>query len=136
MKLKGQKTLGIIYLVIGLVLLALSAFLHLDEEGLLAGFGGALSAVGLVRILRVARLSRNEEIAQEYEAQMHDERIAAIANRARAIVFFVMVYVMLAVALVAFYVFHETLLCQVLTYIVCGACILYAILFRVFSKKM
>lgn len=136
MNLKNQKMLGVIYLIAGLVILAVSALVHLNEEGLLAGFGGAMAAIGLVRILRCTRLSRTEETRREYEAQMHDERIAAIANRARAVVFFVMIYVMLAVALVAFYVFHQTLLCRVLTYIVCGACFLYAILFRVFSKKM
>ena len=58
MKLKEQKKFGILWLSIGAALFLAGLLLGETEYGsYIGGFGGGLTAVGLVRLLRVRRLS-------------------------------------------------------------------------------
>lgn len=60
MKLKEQKKFGILWLSIGAALFLAGLLLGETEYGsYISGFGGGLTAVGLVRLLRVRRLSRD-----------------------------------------------------------------------------
>ena len=62
MKLKEQKKFGILWLSIGAALFLAGLLLGETEYGsYISGFGGGLTAVGLVRLLRVRRLSRDPE---------------------------------------------------------------------------
>ena len=62
MKLKEQKKFGILWLSIGAALFLAGLLLGETEYGsYIGGFGGGLTAVGLVRLLRVRRLSRDPE---------------------------------------------------------------------------
>ena len=100
MKLKEQKKFGILWLSIGAALFLAGLLLGETEYGsYISGFGGGLTAVGLVRLLRVRRLSRDPEKAADYDASLKDERTAYVANKARSMAFFICVYVQLAAAL-------------------------------------
>ena len=55
MKLKEQKKLGTLYFVLGAVLAIAGYFI---KSSWLASFGGGVCVLGLVRLLRAARLSR------------------------------------------------------------------------------
>lgn len=55
MKLKEQKKLGMLYFVLGAVLAIAGYFI---KSSWLASFGGGVCVLGLVRLLRAARLSR------------------------------------------------------------------------------
>ena len=63
MKLKEQKKFGILWLSIGAALFLAGLLLLGETEygSYISGFGGGLTAVGLVRLLRVRRLSRDPE---------------------------------------------------------------------------
>ena len=96
MKLKEQKKFGILWLSIGAALFLAGLLLGETEYGsYISGFGGGLTAVGLVRLLRVRRLSRDPEKAADYDASLKDERTAYVANKARSMTFFICVYVQL-----------------------------------------
>ena len=62
MKLKEQKKFGILWLSIGAALFLAGLLLGEREYGsYISGFGGALMGVGVARLLRVRRLSRDPE---------------------------------------------------------------------------
>ena len=130
MKLKEQKKFGILWLSIGAALFLASLLLGETEYGgYIGGFGGGLTAVGAVRLLRVYRLSRDPEKAADYDASLKDERTAYVANKARSMTFFICVYVQLAAALLAILVFEQTLVGQVLLGLTCLQSLLYTVFY-------
>ena len=100
----------------------------------IGGFGGGLTAVGLVRLLRVRRLSRDPEKAADYDASLKDERTAYVANKARSMTFFICVYVQLAAALLAILVFEQPLVGQVLCGLTCLQGLLYTVFYWHYDK--
>lgn len=60
MKLKEQKKLGMLYFALGAVLAIAGYFI---KSSWLASFGGGVCVLGLVRLLRAARLSRDPDQA-------------------------------------------------------------------------
>ena len=130
MKLKEQKKFGILWLSIGAALFLAGLLLGETEYGgYIGGFGGGLTAVGAVRLLRVYRLSRDPEKAADYDASLKDERMAYVANKARSMTFFICVYVQLAAALLAILVFEQTLVGQVLLGLTCLQSLLYTVFY-------
>ena len=127
MKLKEQKKFGILWLSIGAALFLAGLLLGETECG-------GLTAVGLVRLLRVRRLSRDPEKAADYEASLRDERTAYVANKARSMTFFICVYVQLAAALLAILVFEQPLVGQVLCGLTCLQGLLYTVFYWHYDK--
>lgn len=135
MKLKEQKKFGILWLSIGAALFLAGLLLGETEYGsYIGGFGGGLTAVGLVRPLRVRRLSRDPEKAADYDASLKDERTAYVANKARSMTFFICVYVQLAAALLAILVFEQPLVGQVLCGLTCLQGLLYTVFYWHYDK--
>ena len=135
MKLKEQKKFGILWLSVGAALFL--AGLLLGETGYssyISGFGGGLTAVGLVRLLRVRRLSRDPEKAADYDASLKDERTAYVANKARSMAFFISIYVQLAAGLLAILVFDRPLVGQVLCGLTCLQSLLYTVFYWHYDK--
>lgn len=135
MKLKEQKKIGLLWLSIGAVLFLAGLFLADSGYGdYIGGFGGGLTAVGLVRLLRVSRLSRNAEKAADYEASLKDERTAYVANKAHSMAFIVCVYVQLAAALAAILLFDQPLVGQVLCGLTCLQSLICVIFYWHYDK--
>ena len=129
MKLKEQKKFGILWLSIGAALFLAGLLLGETEYGsYISGFGGALMGVGVARLLRVRRLSRDPEKAADYDASLTDERTVYISNKARSMTFFICVFVQVAASMLAILVFDQVLVGQVL----CGLTCLQGLLYTVF----
>jgi len=140
MKLKQQKKFGIFYLCIGLVLFAAQFVYdakvdHSFGEGLLSGISACFIVMGFVRLLRYKRIQKNPDAASEYEAAYTDERLAYVANKARAMTFYIFIFVQLIGGLIALYVFREKLLGMVLCYLTSLQCLTYVVLYRIYGKK-
>lgn len=136
MKLKEQKKFGFLWLGIGAALFLAGLLLGETEYGnYISGFGGGLTAVGLVRLLRVRRLSRDPEKAADYEASLRDERTAYVANKARSMAFFISIYVQLAAGLLAILVLDRPLVGQVLCGLTCLQSLLYTVFYWHYDKK-
>ena len=99
MKLKDQKKLGILYLVLGAALFLVGLLTDAGEKtNWLSSFGSAIAVVGAARLLRVYRLTRDPDKAADYDASLTDERAAYVANKARAMALYICIYVQLAAA--------------------------------------
>lgn len=135
MKLKEQKKFGILWLSIGAALFLAGLLLGETEYGsYISGFGGGLMAVGLVRLLRVRRLSRDPEKAADYDASLKDERTVYISNKARSMTLFICVFVQLAASMLAILVFDQTLVGQVLCGLTCLQGLLYTVFYWHYDK--
>lgn len=135
MKLKEQKKFGILWLSIGAALFLAGLLLGETEHGsYISSFGGALTAVGLARLLRVRRLSRDPEKAADYDASLKDERTVYISNKARSMTLFICVFVQLAASMLAILVFDQVLVGQVLCGLTCLQELLYTVFYWHYDK--
>lgn len=134
MKLKEQKKFGILWLSIGAALFLAGLLLETEYGSYISGFGGGLTAVGLVRLLRVRRLSRDPEKAADYDASLKDERTVYISNKARSMTLFICVFVQLAASMLAILVFDQVLVGQVLCGLTCLQGLLYTVFYWHYDK--
>ncbi len=66
--------LNIFWLVLGAVLVALSVAKVLPEEGLYAGMGGALMAVGALRVAMAVKYRKDPVYREKIDTEADDER--------------------------------------------------------------
>ena len=136
MKLREQKKLGILYLVLGVILFLIGLLTDVSEKtNWLSSFGSAIAVVGTVRLLRVCRLTRDPDKAADYDAALKDERTAYVANKARALALYICIYVQLAAALAAILIFKQTLVGQVLCALTCVQSLVYTGCFWYYNRK-
>lgn len=135
MKLREQKKFGLLWLGIGAALFLAGLLLGETEYGsYIGGFGGGLAGVGIARLLRVRRLSRDPERAADYDASLTDERTVYISNKARSMTLFICVFVQLAASMLAILVFDQTLVGQVLCGLTCLQGLLYTVFYWHYDK--
>lgn len=137
MKLKSQKIYGFVLIAIGIVLDAVFAYLQsIDYKGgVICGMGTTFIFIGLIYLLRVRRLSKNEEKAAEYEAAISDERTAFIVSKARSITFYICIFAQLIAGLVCMFFLDQRLIGEVLMYLTCFQCLVYYVILIIFNKK-
>ena len=137
MKLKEQKKFGILWLSIGAALFLAGLALQARDtasSSYVSGFGGGLAGVGIARLLRVRRLSRDPERAADYDASLTDERTVYISNKARSMTLFICVFVQLAASMLAILVFEQPLVGQVLCGLTCLQGLLYTVFYWHYDK--
>ena len=135
MKLREQKKLGILFLVLGTALILVGLLTDVSEKmNWLSSFGSAIAAVGAVRLL-ACRLSRDPEKAADYDASLKDERTAYVASKARGMALYICIYVQLAAALAAILIFKQTLVGQVLCALTCVQSLVYTGCYWYYNRK-
>ena len=82
MKKEQQFLFAISYVVIGIILIGVSFTGTLDEFWNGVGFG--LLGVGIIRLIRSYRLSKNEAYREKVETELSDERNHFLRNKAWA----------------------------------------------------
>ncbi len=122
----------ILYLVIGLTLLGLGIANVVDEFW--SGMGSGLIFVSVLRLIRVYRLSKNEEYREKVETEISDERNRFIRSKAWAWAgyFFIIIS---AVAVIAFKVAGQELLSTASSVALCLMLVLYWVSFFILRKK-
>ena len=123
---------GVIWLLLGLVLTVLSCLETLDEFW--SGMGGALIAVGVVRVVQFFRYRNNEEYREKAEIAAKDERNHYIRNKAWAWSGYLFVLIA-AVATIAFRVAGQDTLSFAASMAICLLLVLYWVSFLVLNKK-
>ena len=76
MRQKVKLSFNIVYVIIGCILIGFSVLEKLDSFW--SGMGSALLVVGLINLLKIHRLNKNEEYREKLEIEMSDERLQFI----------------------------------------------------------
>ena len=130
----GKKIyLDIFYVVLGAVLISLGIFEFLDSFW--SGMGGALIAVGAVRMAQQVKFRKNPEYREKIETEYKDERNKFISLNAWAWSGYAFV-LLNAVGTIAFKIAGNDTLSQYCGYAVCVVVILYWVSYLVLRKNI
>lgn len=122
----------IAYIIIGLVLVALGITEYLDSFW--SGMGGALIAVGAIRLLQTFRYRKDKVYQENKKIELEDERNRFIRNKAWAWAGYMFVLIT-AISVIVFKVAGHDILSQAAGMAVCLLMVLYWISFMVLQKK-
>jgi len=132
-KLKQRLYLAVSYMVVGLLLLIAGIGTGTDNYFITA-FGFALLVMGILRILRHRKITRDDQATRQQELVENDERNRMIAERARSWSFsFSVLIAGVAVIVLSLLGYHEEAL--PLAWFVCGMTVLYWICWAIIQKK-
>ena len=132
MKIDRRIVANIIYVVLGASLFGLGFAGVLDAFW--SGMGGALIAVGVIRIIRIWRYSKDESYREKMQVETNDERNQFLRNKAWAWTAYIFV-LMTAVAAIVFQLFGEELLSMVAGFAICILFVMYWLCYMVLKKK-
>ncbi len=132
MKIEKRVYISIFWVIIGLLLIACGIFDIVDSFW--SGMGGALTAIGAIRIIQFVKYRKNPEYREKVEIERNDERNKFIGMRAWAWAgyFFVLIT---AIGTIAFKIAGNDVLSQYCAYSVCLILILYWLAFLLLRKK-
>lgn len=85
-KLKLRLCLAVLYILLGITSIIVYAF-NLGEDTVLLTFGTAFTAMGVLRVIRYFKITRNPESVRLRKTEESDERSIAIVRRAKAVAF-------------------------------------------------
>lgn len=135
---KERKKYSILVFTIGLVFIAIG-ILTADSAGSVggfySGFGTGMLAVAIVKLIRHRRLAKDPEKLADYEAAQKDERTLYISNKARALTFFITVYLELAAGLAALWFMPDPLVGKVLCFAASAQCLIFVLAYWYYNKK-
>lgn len=82
-KLKQRLYIAVSYIVIGLVLIAADALNHFENQFFFS-FGMALTVMGILRLIRHRKITKDESTIRKQEVAETDERTLMMAEKARS----------------------------------------------------
>lgn len=132
MKREKRTILSIIWVILGLVLIALSFAGKVDEFW--NGMGFALAIVGVLQLLRTHRFMKNEAYREKVEIAETDERNHFIRCKAWAWAGYLFV-IITAVSSLVFKFMGQDLLSYAASMAVCLLLVLYWVAYYVLQKK-
>ena len=129
--------LSIIYIVLGAALFVASQVADLGDSTLaqiLPGMGGALIAIGLIRLYRGIRLAKDKAYRENFEVETHDERNQWLRMKAWSWAGYLFV-MMAACGTLVFAFIDKKELMMAASYSVCIILLLYWICYLIVRKK-
>ena len=129
---KREILFGVIWLLLGLGLTALSLFETLDEFW--SGMGAALMVVGAARLLRGYRLNKSDVYREQREVAETDERFHFIRNKAWAWSAYLFILIA-AVAAIVLKLLGQDQLSIAAGFAVCILMLLYWVCYIILRKK-
>ena len=132
MKSDKRSIAYVLYIILGAVLFGFGFAGVLDSFW--SGMGGALMAVGVIRIAQILRYRKDEAYREEKEIEAKDERNQFIRNKAWAWAGYLFVLIA-AIATIALKLLGQDLLSMVAGFAICILMILYWLCYLVLRKK-
>ena len=129
--------LSIIYIVLGAALFVASQVADLGDSTLaqiLPGMGGALIAIGLIRLYRGIRLAKDKAYRENFEVETHDERNQWLRMKAWSWAGYLFVMIAACGTLVFAFIDKKELM-MAASYSVCIILLLYWICYLIVRKK-
>ena len=122
----------IIYIIFGAVLMVLGVLEVVDSFW--SGMGGALIAMGAVRVIQFLRYKKDESYRENMEIEMKDERNHFIRNKAWAWAGYLFVLIT-AISTIVLKLLGQDLLSIAAGFAVCILVLLYWVCYLVLKKK-
>ncbi len=132
MKQDKRIIVSVIWIVVGIVLVALAFAGILDEFW--NGMGSGLAVVGIIQMLRFYRLQKNEAYREKVEIELADERNLFIRDRAWAWSGYLFIMVT-AVLVIIFKIVGQDMLSLAASFAVCFMLVLYWGSYMILKKK-
>ena len=129
--------LSIIYIVLGAAFFVASQVADLGDSTIaqiLPGMGGALIAIGAIRMYRGIRLEKDKAYRENFEVEVHDERNQWLRMKAWSWAGYLFVMIS-ACATLVFAIIDKKELMQEASYAVCVMLVLYWICYLIVRKK-
>ena len=129
--------LSIIYIVLGAALFVASQVADLGDSTLaqiLPGMGGALIAIGLIRLYRGIRLAKDKAYRENFEVETHDERNQWLRMKAWSWAGYLFVMIAACGTLVFAFIDKKELM-MAASYSVCIILLLYWVCYLIVRKK-
>ena len=132
MKMNRRMLVYVIYILLGGVLVGLGCAEMVDEFW--SGMGGALVAIGVLRLVRVYRLNKDESYREWMEVESADERNRFIRNKAWAWAGYLFL-IICAIGTIIFKLLGQDLLCTASSGAVCLMLVLFWVSFFILKRK-
>ena len=132
MKIERRIGAYILYIARGAALFGLGLLEVLDSFW--SGMGGALIAVGAIRIVQMVRYSKDKGYQEKMDTALKDERNQFIRNKAWAWAGYMFV-IIAAVATIALRLMGQELLSMAASFAICILLVLYWISYVVLNRK-
>ena len=131
-KMKQRLYIAISYIILGLALLTADYFRY--ENYFFFSFGVALLVMGVMRIIRYRKITKDDQSIRKQELMETDERFRMISERAKSWVFsFTIMVSGTLVIVLSLLGYHEQAL--PFAWFVCGMTVLYWIFWNILRKK-
>ena len=134
---RRELILGIIYIVAGIGMFVVSQVADMGGTAFARsapGLGGALIAIGAIRLYRCIRMEKDPEYRENFEVETHDERNAWLRMKAWSWAGYLFIMIA-AVGTLVFMALDNKLMMQACSLGVCIMLILYWISFVIVRKK-
>ena len=132
-KLKTRLYIALSYIVLGIVLIAANALNHFENDFFLS-FGITLLVMGIIRLIRHRKVTKDESTIRRQEVAETDERTLMMAEKARSWAFTYSILIAgIAVIVLSLLGKHDT--AQPFAWFVCGQVALYWICWMILRKK-
>lgn len=132
MKYKVKTYLSIFWILLGIVLFALSFGEVVDNFW--SGMGGGLIAVGALQLARFRRMQKDPEYRESMEVEASDERNQFLAGRAWQLAGTLFI-ITVGISVVVLRLLDQVLLSMAASYALCYLLVLYWIAWLVVRKK-
>ena len=132
MRQKVKLSFNIVYVIVGCILIGFAVLEKLDSFW--SGMGSALLVVGLINLLKIHRLNKNEEYREKLEIELTDERNQFIRNKAWAWSGYLFVLIS-AVACIVFKVMNLDQLSLYASFSVCLVLVLFWASHAIIKRK-
>ena len=132
-KLQTRLYIAVSYIVIGLTLIAADALNHFENQFFFS-FGMALTVMGILRLIRHRKITKDDASIRKQELAETDERTLMMAEKARSWAFSYSIMIAgIAVIVLSLLGKHDT--AQPFAWFVCGQVALYWICWMILRKK-
>ena len=132
-KLQARFYIAVSYIVLGLILIAADALNHFENQFFFS-FGITLIVMGILRLIRHRKVTKDESTIRRQEVAETDERTLMMAEKARSWAFTYSILIAgIAVIVLSLLGKHDT--AQPFAWYVCGMVVLYWIFWLILQKK-
>ena len=132
-KLKQRLYIAVFYIVIGLLLIAADTLNHFENQFFFS-FGITLIVMGILRLIRHRKITKDDASIHRQEVAETDERTLMMAEKARSWAFSYSVMIAgVAVIVLSLLGKHDT--AQPFAWFVCAEVVLYWICWLILRKK-